>query len=60
MDYSRVKNIWGVANEFGFSVTSLEEKPRRETMVHHEDLPIVENVEPREIPWGLEFQEFTV
>ncbi|RBP64922.1 phenylpropionate dioxygenase-like ring-hydroxylating dioxygenase large terminal subunit [Brevibacterium sanguinis] len=58
--YDRVKIFWGVANEVGFTGTSLEENLRLETMVYHEDLPIVENIEPREIPWDHEYQEFSV
>jgi len=28
-------------------------------MVYREDLPIVDNISPREVPWDGEFQEFS-
>lgn len=60
ISYEHVKIFWGVANERGFKGDDLQECLRVEEMVYHEDLPIVANLEPREIPWDAEFQEFSV
>ena len=60
MAYEQVKIFWGVANEVGFKGQSLEECLRLEEMVYLEDIPIVEIVDPREIPWDAEVQEFSV
>ncbi|GCE44717.1 Bll1070 protein [Rhodococcus wratislaviensis] len=60
IDYEHVKIFWGVANEVGYRGADLEECLRVEEMVYLEDIPIVEFIEPREIPWDSEFQEFSV
>lgn len=58
--YDHVTIFWGVANEVGYRGADLEENLRVEEMVYREDLPIVDMIEPREIPWDAEFQEFSV
>ncbi|GAA4393506.1 aromatic ring-hydroxylating dioxygenase subunit alpha [Tsukamurella soli] len=58
--YDRVKIFWGVANEVGFKGQSLEENLRIEEMVYLEDIPIVEHLDPKEIPWDAEIQEYSV
>lgn len=60
VSYEQVKIFWGVANEVGFRGADLQECLRVEEMVYLEDIPIVEHVEPREIPWDAEIQEFSV
>lgn len=60
IDYNTVKIFWGVANQVGYQGASLEECLRVEDMVYREDLPIVDGVQPREVPWDAEFQEFSV
>jgi hypothetical protein len=60
ISYDHVKIFWGVANEVGYRGESLEECLRIEEMVYLEDVPIVEDLEPREIPWDAETQEFSV
>lgn len=60
VSYEEVRIFWGVANERDFKGASLEECLRVEEMVYREDLPIVENVEPREVPWDGEHPEFSV
>lgn len=60
IDYEHVKIFWGVANEVGYRGESLEECLRVEEMVYLEDVPIVEDLDPREIPWDAEVQEFSV
>lgn len=60
VSYESVKIFWGVANEVGFQGDSLEECLRVEEMVYLEDMPVVENLRPREVPWDAEVQEFSV
>ena len=60
IDYEHVLIFWGVANEVGFKGASLEENLHIEEIVYREDLPVVEMVEPKEIPWDAEVQEFSV
>ena len=58
--YDSVKIFWGVANEVGYRGQSLEECLAIEEAVYREDLPIVENLMPREIPWDLDYVEYSV
>ncbi len=58
--YENVKIFWGVANARDYAGASLEENLRVEEMVYLEDLPIVEDLDPREIPWDAEVEEFSV
>ncbi|MFW0796009.1 Rieske 2Fe-2S domain-containing protein [Gordonia sp. CPCC 205515] len=60
ISYEHVTIFWGVANEVGFKGASLEENLRLEEIVYLEDVPIVENVVPREVPWDADYQEFSV
>jgi phenylpropionate dioxygenase-like ring-hydroxylating dioxygenase large terminal subunit len=60
LDYETVVIFWGVANEVGYKGAGLEECLRVEEMVYREDLPIVDGIEPREVPWDAECQEFSV
>jgi phenylpropionate dioxygenase-like ring-hydroxylating dioxygenase large terminal subunit len=60
ISYEHVKIFWGVANSVGYTGASLEENLRVEEMVYLEDIPIVEYLEPKEIPWDAEFEEFSV
>ena len=59
ISYEHVKIFWGVANDRTFTGDSLQECLRVEEMVYREDLPIVDNISPREVPWDGEFQEFS-
>ena len=58
--YDHVKIFWGVANAVDYSGASIEENLRIEEMVYLEDLPIVANLSPREVPWDAEVEEFSV
>lgn len=60
VSYDHVTIFWGVANEVGYRGESLEECLRIEEIVYLEDAPIVEDLDPREIPWDAEVQEFSV
>ncbi len=60
ISYEHVKIFWGVANAADYSGASLEENLRVEEMVYLEDVPIVEDLDPREIPWDNEIEEFSV
>ncbi|WP_433826644.1 Rieske 2Fe-2S domain-containing protein [Actinoplanes sp. CA-015351] len=60
VSYEHVKIFWGVANAADYSGASLAENLRVEEMVYLEDVPIVENLDPREIPWDAEVEEFSV
>lgn len=60
VSYVQVKIFWGVANEVGYRGDNLEQCLRIEEMVYREDIPIVEDLQPREIPWDAEVQEFSV
>ncbi|GIF17831.1 phenylpropionate dioxygenase-like ring-hydroxylating dioxygenase large terminal subunit [Actinoplanes tereljensis] len=60
ISYEHVKIFWGVANSSSYSGLSLAENLRIEEMVYLEDVPIVENLDPREIPWDNEVEEFSV
>lgn len=57
--YDHVKIFWCVANAVGYSGASIEENLRIEEMVYLEDIPIVENLSPREVPWDAEVEEFS-
>ena len=59
ISYEHVKIFWGVANAVDFAGASIEENLRLEEMVYLEDIPIVENIQPREIPWDAEYEEFS-
>ena len=58
--YDHVKIFWGVANEVGYKGASLGHNLELEQRVYLEDLPIAERLEPREVPWDHEFEEFSV
>jgi phenylpropionate dioxygenase-like ring-hydroxylating dioxygenase large terminal subunit len=58
--YDSVRIFWGVANELTFRGEDLEECRRLEAIVYSEDMPIVERLKPREVPWDGEFQEYSV
>lgn len=60
VDYNTVKIFWGVANEVGYKGADLEECLRIEEIVYREDLPIVDGMDPREVPWDADYQEFSV
>ncbi|MCV7422470.1 Rieske 2Fe-2S domain-containing protein [Mycobacterium yunnanensis] len=60
MSYDHVTIYWAVANEVGYRGESLQECLRIEEMVYLEDAPIVEDLDPREIPWDNEVHEFSV
>ncbi|MGW3507772.1 Rieske 2Fe-2S domain-containing protein [Streptomyces sp. NPDC000994] len=60
VSYEQVRIFWGVANERDFKGDSLEECLRVEEMVYLEDMPVVENLQPREVPWDAEVPEFSV
>lgn len=60
ISYDHVKIFWGVANEVGYRGADLAENLRIEELVYLEDIPVAENLEPREIPWDNEYQEFSV
>lgn len=60
VSYEHVTIFWGVANERTFAGDSIEECLRVEQMVYLEDMPIVGRLEPREVPWDREFEEFSV
>ncbi|GAA1013227.1 (2Fe-2S)-binding protein [Acrocarpospora pleiomorpha] len=57
--YDEVRIFWGVAAEPGFRGDSLEKSLALEEAVYLEDLPIAAGLEPREIPWDGEYQEFS-
>lgn len=58
--YDQVVIFWGVANERGFRGDPIEECLRVEEMVYLEDIPIVGELEPREVPWDREVEEHSV
>ncbi|MGA5702718.1 Rieske 2Fe-2S domain-containing protein [Peterkaempfera bronchialis] len=60
VSYEQVKIFWGVANDRDFRGDSLEECLRVEEMVYLEDMPVVANLQPREVPWDAEVPEFSV
>jgi phenylpropionate dioxygenase-like ring-hydroxylating dioxygenase large terminal subunit len=60
VSYESVRIFWGVANERTFRGDSLEECLRVEEMVYLEDMPIVAELEPREVPWDGEYEEHSV
>ncbi|MGB3485439.1 MAG: aromatic ring-hydroxylating dioxygenase subunit alpha [Mycobacterium sp.] len=57
--YDQVKIFWGVANEVGYRGSTLGESLELEQRVYLEDLPIAERIEPREVPWDNETEEFS-
>ncbi|KHL10007.1 phenylpropionate dioxygenase-like ring-hydroxylating dioxygenase large terminal subunit [Mumia flava] len=60
VSYDHVTIFWAVANAVDYRGASLEENLRIEEMVYLEDVPIVEDLDPREIPWDHEVEEFSV
>lgn len=58
--YDEVLIFWAVANEVGFRGDPIEECLRVEEMVYLEDIPIVADLEPREVPWDHEYPEVSV
>lgn len=60
MSYEHVQIFWGVANSKQYKGLSLAENLHIEEVVYREDLPIVEGLEPKEIPWDMEYEEFSV
>ena len=60
VSYDEVIIFWGVANERTFTGDSIEECLRVEEIVYLEDVPIVAEIEPREIPWDSPSDEFSV
>ncbi|UQX89210.1 aromatic ring-hydroxylating dioxygenase subunit alpha [Jatrophihabitans telluris] len=58
--YDQVVIFWAVANEVGFRGDDLQECLRVEEMVYLEDIPIVGELDPREVPWDREVEEFSV
>jgi len=59
ISYDHVKIFWGVANAVDYSGARIEENLRIEELVYLEDLPIVANLDPREVPWDAEVEEFS-
>lgn len=60
VSYDEVQIFWGVANETTFRGDPIEECLRIEEMVYLEDVPIVKELEPREVPWDHEYPEVSV
>jgi nitrite reductase/ring-hydroxylating ferredoxin subunit len=60
VSYDEVLIFWGVANETTFRGDPIEECLRIEEMVYLEDVPIVKELEPREVPWDHEYPEVSV
>ena len=60
ISYDQVLIFWGVANERTFGGDSLDECLHVEEIVYLEDVPIVAEIEPREIPWDTPADEFSV
>jgi phenylpropionate dioxygenase-like ring-hydroxylating dioxygenase large terminal subunit len=60
VSYEQCIIYWSVANERTFRGDSLEECLRVEEMVFREDMPIVADLDPKEIPWDGEVQEHSV
>lgn len=60
VDYEHVTIFWSVANQIGYKGRSVQECLKIEEMVFREDLPIIAYLEPKEIPWDAEYQEFSV
>lgn len=58
--YDQVKIFWGVANERGYRGNDLGHNLELEQRVYLEDLPIAAGLEPREVPWDGEYEEFSV
>jgi phenylpropionate dioxygenase-like ring-hydroxylating dioxygenase large terminal subunit len=58
--YDRCIIYWSVACERSFSGDPIEEQLRVEDMVFREDMPIVAELEPSEIPWDGEYEEHSV
>jgi phenylpropionate dioxygenase-like ring-hydroxylating dioxygenase large terminal subunit len=58
--YDTVKIFWGVANDRGYSGSTLDENLDLETRVYLEDLPIAAGLVPREVPWDNEYVEYSV
>jgi phenylpropionate dioxygenase-like ring-hydroxylating dioxygenase large terminal subunit len=60
VSYEEVVIFWGVANEVSFRGDPIEECLRVEQLVYLEDVPVVEGLEPREVPWDHEYPEVSV
>lgn len=58
--YDRCIIFWSVGCERTFSGDPIEEQLRVEEMVFREDMPIVADLDPREIPWDGEVVEHSV
>jgi hypothetical protein len=58
--YDRCIIYWSVAAERTFQGDSIEECLRVEELVFREDLPIVADLDPSEIPWDREVEEQSV
>lgn len=58
--YDQVKIFWGVANERGYRGPGLGHNLELEQRVYLEDLPIAAALEPKEVPWDGEYEEFSV
>ena len=59
ISYEHVKIFWGVANAVNFTGASIERNLYIEEAVYLEDIPIVANLQPREVPWDAEVEEFS-
>ena len=59
ISFEHVKIFWGVANAVDYSGATLEHNLHIEEVVYLEDIPIVENLQPREVPWDAEVEEFS-
>jgi phenylpropionate dioxygenase-like ring-hydroxylating dioxygenase large terminal subunit len=57
--YDQVKIFWAVANEAGFRGDPIDECLRVEELVYLEDVPVVAELEPREVPWDREYEEYS-
>jgi phenylpropionate dioxygenase-like ring-hydroxylating dioxygenase large terminal subunit len=58
--YDSVRIFWGVANQRGYRGNALEQNLALEQSVYLEDLPIAAALEPSEVPWDGEYEEFSV
>lgn len=57
LSYDRCLIFWAVAVERTFTASSLEQIVRLETKVYQEDAPIMNGLEPREVPLAGEWHE---
>jgi hypothetical protein len=58
--YDQIKIFWSIASERSYRGASMGENLALETQVYFEDLPIAARIEPREVPWDNEYEEFSV